>query len=186
MATQPRGEQTGHFVSVEDYISTNYEPDCEFDDGIVVKRNVGEFEHSFLQSILATVFNVNMDPWGVFALTEQRVQIKSTKFLIPDVCVLQVGAHADPIIVEPPLIAIEIMSPEDPSRRLANKAVEYLDFGIKHVWVIDPNARVAFRGTHSGLERIADGEFLVPETPIVIRTAELFDKLDRIRALGSR
>jgi len=48
MATQPIGER---FVSVEEYLSTSYEPDCEYEDGVVVERNLGGFEHSFLQAI---------------------------------------------------------------------------------------------------------------------------------------
>jgi len=82
------------------------------------------------------------------------------------------------------LIAIEILSPEDTIRRAAKKTAEYLQFGIEHVWVIDPNARVAFRGTPAGLERVPSGELMVPETPILVHLAELFEKLDRIRAGG--
>jgi hypothetical protein len=59
MATRPLGEQTGRRISVEEYLRTAYEPDREYDDGLVVERNLGEFEHAFLQTILATVFQRN-------------------------------------------------------------------------------------------------------------------------------
>lgn len=130
MATQPIGDR---FVPVEEYLSTGYEPDCEYDDGVVVERNLGEFEHSFLQTILATIFTNNMDRWGVFGLTEQRVQIAARKYRVPDVCVLRLDAPTGDILTRPPLIAIEIMSPEDTIRRAARKAAEYLQFGIGHV-----------------------------------------------------
>jgi Uma2 family endonuclease len=182
MATQPIGEQSGRFVSVEEYLSTGYEPDCEYDHGVIVERNLGEFEHSFLQIILGTLFTNNMDRWGVFGLTEQRVQIAQRKFLIPDVCVLRMGSPAEDILTHPPLIAIEIMSPEDTMRRAAKKAAEYRQFGIENVWVIDPHSRVAYRGTATGLERVPSGELTVPESPILVRVAELFEKLDRIRS----
>jgi hypothetical protein len=74
------------------------------------------------------------------------------------------------------------MSPEDTMRRAKKKATHSLQFGIEHVWVIDPHARVAYRGTANGLELVPSGELSVPGTPIVIRIAELFKKLDRIRA----
>jgi Uma2 family endonuclease len=188
MATQPISEQPlgSRLISVEEYLSTGYEPDCEYDDGVVVERNLGEFEHSFLQIILGTIFTVNMETWGVFGLTEQRVQIAARKFLIPDVCVLRLGAPAEDILTRPPLIAIEIMSPEDTMRRAAKKAADYLQFGIEHVWVIDPYARVAYRGAANGLERVPGGELTVPGTPILVRIADLFEKLDRIRAGGQR
>jgi len=171
---------------VEEYLSTVYEPDCEYDDGVIVERNLGEFEHSFLQAILATLFTNNMDNWGVFGLTEQRVQIKPRAFFVPDVCVLRVGSPAEDILTRPPLIAIEIMSPEDTVRRAAKKAADYLQFGVEHVWVIDPHARVAYRGAAAGLELVPGGELAVPGTAIRVSIAELFEKLDRIRAGGGK
>ncbi len=72
MATQPVSDR---FIPVEEYLSTGYEPDCEYEDGVIVERNLGEFEHSFLQIFLGTIFTNNIDAWGVYGLTEQRVQI---------------------------------------------------------------------------------------------------------------
>jgi len=177
MATQPFGDR---FVSVEEYLSTGYDPDCEYDDGVVVERKLGEFEHSFLQILLGTLFTVNMDGWGVFGLTEQRVQIKPRRFLVPDVCVLRIGSPREKILTRPPLIVIEIMSPEDIIRGVSGKAVEYLDFGVEFVWVIDPSTRTAYSGTHSGLRPVPSGELSVPGTLILVRIGELFEKLDRM------
>lgn len=186
MATQPIGGPASRLVTVEEYLGTSYEPDCEYDDGLIVERNLGEFEHAFLQAILATIFTNNMDAWGAYGLTEQRVQIAARKFRIPDVCVVRIGAPAEDILTQPPLIAIEILSPEDTIRRATKKAAEYIQFGIEHVWVIEPQARVAYRGTISTLERVPNGELTVPGTPIHIRIAELFEKLDRIRSSGEK
>jgi Uma2 family endonuclease len=177
MATQPLGDR---LVSVEEYLSTGYDPDCEYDDGVVVERNLGEFEHSFLQVLLGTLFTVNMDNWGVFGLTEQRIQIKPRRFLVPDVCVLRVGSPREKILTRPPLIAIEIMSPEDTFRRTSAKSIEYLEFGVENVWVIDPAARAAYNGMHSGLQPVPSGELSVAGTPILVRITELFEKLDRM------
>jgi hypothetical protein len=48
MATQALNERPAgdRFVSVEEYLSTSYEPDCEYDDGVVEERNWGEIEHA--------------------------------------------------------------------------------------------------------------------------------------------
>src|ERR1035441_8217092 len=81
MATQPFVDR---YVPLEEYLSTVYEPDCEYEDGLVVERNLGEFEHSFLQIILGTLFTNNIEAWEAFGLTEQRVQIKLHHYLIPD------------------------------------------------------------------------------------------------------
>lgn len=179
MVTQPI---TNRFVPVGEYLSTSYSPDCEYDEGVVVERNMGEYEHSFLQAVLTTLFTVNMDAWGVYGLPEQRVQIGPRRFLVPDLCVLRVDSPAERILTQPPSITIEILSPEDTIRRAEEKAKEYLRFGVKDVWVIDPYARVAYRGTEAELERVPSGELTVPGTPIVVRTTELFEKLDSMRA----
>jgi Uma2 family endonuclease len=179
MATQPIVDR---FVPLEEYLSTVYEHDCEYDEGVVLERNVGDFAHAFLQAILGTLFTNNMEAWGVFGLTEQRVQIKPRKFLVPDVCVLRLGAETPDILTRPPLIAIEIQSPDDTLPQVAKKASEYLQFGVENIWVIDPRKRVAYRATATGLEVSSDGELAVAGTPILVRVAELFEKLDRIRA----
>jgi Uma2 family endonuclease len=179
MATQPVSDR---FVPVEEYLSTSYEPDREYDDGVVVERNLGEIEHSLLQTLLGTLFTNQMDAWGVFGLTEQRIQLSPGRFVVPDVCVVPVGAPWQKILTDPPLVAIEILSPEDTLRRAEVKAREYLQFGVEHVWVIDPYARVAYRAATRGLELQANGELSVPATPIVVRLADLFEKLDRVRA----
>lgn len=182
MATQPIADR---FVPVEEYLSTSYSPDCEYEEGAVVERNVGEFEHSFLQVLLGTLFTVNSEAWGVYGLPEQRVQISPTRFFVPDLCVVPLG-RCEKIVTTPPLIAIEILSPEDTIRRAEEKAQEYLRFGVQHVWVIDPYARVAYRGTQTELERVPGGELTVPGTSILVRTAELFENLDAMRARSER
>jgi Uma2 family endonuclease len=178
MATQPIGDR---FVPVEEYLSTGYDPDCEYDNGVIVERNLGEIEHAYLQTLLATLFTVRAAEWNVLALTEQRVQITSRRFLVPDVCVLRLGALWESILTHPPLIAIEIMSPEDTIRRTSAKAAEYLEFGVEHMWVIDPSARVAYRGTSSGLELVRSGELTVSGSAILVSATELFEKLDKAR-----
>ena len=168
------------FVPVEEYLSTAYEHDCEYDNGVIVERPLGEFEHAYLQTLLATIFTNNMEAWRVFGLTEQRVQINPSRFLVPDICVLRVDWPRESILTHPPLITIEILSPEDTMRRVRTKVAQYLAFGVEHAWVIDPYEREAYRGTEAGLVLIPSGEFTVPGTPIQVRLADLFDKMDKI------
>jgi Uma2 family endonuclease len=183
MATLPIADR---FVSEEEYLSHCYEPDCDYDDGLIVGRNVGEFDHSFLQTILSSVFTANMDIWAVYALTEQRVCIAPRKYRIPDVCVLRLEAPVEDILTHPPLIAIEILSSEDCLRRVERKAFEFCAFGVPEVWVIDPRKRRAYRCTEDGLAEVEGGVMSVPGTPILVRVQELFEKLDHMRARSGK
>ena len=177
MATQPAFDNR---VSVEEYLSTVYEHDCEYVDGVIEERDLGEFEHAFLQGILAAIFNNHRAEWGVICLPEQRVQTQRDHFRVPDMTILRAGLTRERILTHPPLLVIEIQSPEDSLRRTAAKSAEYLAFSIEHVWVIDPAARVGYRGTANGLELARSGELAIPETPIHIVLADLFAELDRV------
>jgi Uma2 family endonuclease len=177
MATQPAFD---HPISVEEYLSTVFEHDCEYVDGVIEERDLGEFEHAYIQGILIGLFLQNRDAWGVYPLPEQRVQTQKTHFRVPDVTVLRAGTPRESILTHPPLLVIEVQSPEIPLRQTAVKAKEYLVFGIEHVWVIDPYARAAYRGTANGLELTRSGELAIPDTPIRIVLSDLFAELDRV------
>jgi Uma2 family endonuclease len=177
MATQPAYERT---VPVEEYLSTEYEHDCEYVDGVIEERDMGEFEHAYVQGLLTTLFNNHRADWGVYSLPEQRVQTQKRHFRVPDVCVLRTGSVREPILTHPPLLAIEIQSPDQALRRTETKAAEYLAFGIEHVWVIDPYARVGYRATESGLALVRDGIFTIPDSPIRLELAAVFAELDEV------
>jgi len=177
MATQPAFD---HPISAEEYLSAVYEHDCEFVDGVIEERDLGEFEHSFLQLFLGSIFVNHRVDWGVVAVSEQRVQTQQRRFRVPDLAVIRVGLPRERILTRPPLLVIEIQSPEDTLRRTAAKSAEYLAFGIVHAWVIDPNARVAYRGVGDSLELVRSGELTIPDTPIRIVLADLFAELDKV------
>ena len=177
MATQPVFDRP---VSVEEYLSMEFEHDCEYVDGRIEERDLGEFEHAYLQGILITLFNNRRADWGVYALPEQRVRTSETHFRVPDIAVLREGSVRESVLTHPPLLAIEVQSPDIPLRKTELKAAEYLAFGIEHVWVIDPYARVAYRGAVNGLELVRDAELCIPGTPIRVSPQELFAEMDRI------
>ncbi len=47
---------TSALVSVKEYLNTSYRPDCDYVDGHVVERNLGELDHSDLQTEIAFFF----------------------------------------------------------------------------------------------------------------------------------
>jgi Uma2 family endonuclease len=178
MATQPIAEP---LVSLEEYLNSDFQPDREFNDGVIEERNLGEFDHAFLQTMLATLFNNHMGDWGVFALAETRIQLNPKRCLIPDVAVMRMGIRREPVLSGPPLIAIEVMSTGDRLRKAERKAQEYLDFGVENVWVIEPGGkrkRAVYRGTRSGLELVPSGELAVAGTPILVDVQAIFNQLD--------
>ena len=63
----------------------------------------------------------------------------------PDVAYFDDVQTAEDILAEyakvPPVVAVEVLSPDDRVNRVALKVDEYLAFGVKQVWVVDPEAR---------------------------------------------
>ena len=147
---------TPTLTPVSEYLSTTYRPDREFLDGIISERNVGEFDHSRLQSLLTIYLGVREKQWGILVLTEQRVQVKSSKFRIPDVCVV-VGPHTgEQILTKPPFLCIEILSKDDRMSEMQERIDDYLDFGVHSVWVFDPRKQRAFVFTKGGMTEPTD------------------------------
>src|SRR5439155_17401401 len=121
---------TSTLVSVKEYLNTSYRPDCDYVDGRVVERNVGELDHSDLQTEIAVYFRLRGKQWGVHAFVEQRVQVSPTRFRIPDVCVTLGPKPTEQIFRTPPFLAIEILSKRDRKRDVQERVDDYLRFGV--------------------------------------------------------
>src|ERR1700680_3644377 len=118
-------------ISVEEYRRTSYRPDCDYVDGEVLERNVGERDHSTLQKKLILYLGIREVELGISVFPEQRVQVSKTRFRIPDVCVT-VGVRTEQILTKPPFICIEILSPEDRWPRIQQRIDDYLAMGVPY------------------------------------------------------
>lgn len=176
MATLPNSEE---LWTVREYLRSSWSPDREYVDGRIEERNLGEKEHSILQRFLTILFGTHRSDWRVEVFPELRTQTQTTRFRVPDVLVVRSGEKFERYVTAPPLIAIEILSPEDSLRAMQEKAAEYRLFGIEHIWIIDPQPRIAYRYTGSALEEVRNGELSVPGTPIRVVLNEMFAELDR-------
>ena len=169
---------TATFIPIDVYLHTTYRPDCDYIDGEVRERNVGEISHSFLQSLLAAIFNRNSRTWQVVAGTELRIQVAPNRFRIPDVCVKRRSDPSDPILRIAPLICIEVLSPDDTLSSMQDRFDDYFQMGVPHVWLLDPYRRRGYTATKTSLEEAASGELTVPGTPIRLALPEVFAELD--------
>ena len=163
---------TGSLVSVREYLSTSYRPDCDYVDGVVLERNLGEYDHARLQRELLVYFHARRREWGVCVVPEQRVQVSATRFRVPDLCVL-LGEPEEQIFTKPPFICIEILSPEDRLAQMRQRVEDYLNFGVPYVWILDPTTRQAWRCTGTGTQEVTELRTEAPET--VVPLAALFD-----------
>jgi Uma2 family endonuclease len=160
--------RTDTLVSEEEYLSTVYEPDCEYEDGVLIERNVGEEKHSWLQAALGAYFFRRRKLWNIEVYTEQRNRIRQAKYMLPDVCVVRGPRPTEQVFSAPPLIWIEILSSEDRPIRVNQKVRQVLEFGVPNVWVIDPETLEAEIHTQQGSRKVEDGILRVDGTPIEV------------------
>jgi Uma2 family endonuclease len=131
---------TAHLVSAEEYLEMSFEHDAEFADGKIIERPIPTFEHSYVQNFIGSRLEEQVDPPQSFALTEQRIRVRRDKYRLADICVVdQRPAPEDrSIIIHPPHLCVEILSPDDDYRDMLQRIDEYLDLGVPWIWIIDP------------------------------------------------
>lgn len=161
-------------VPLETYLHTVYRPDCEYIDGELRERNVGEKNHSRMQMDLCRVFYEHEREWQIEALPALRVQVSPTRFRVPDLTVLRADAPDEQIITHPPLIAIEILSPSDSLLGMREKIEDYLAFPIPNIWIVDPSDRMGYIcRSGSFREWQPSSRLSVPGTDIALNLARL-------------
>lgn len=169
---------TAALIPVSEYLTQMYHPDCDYLDGELRERNVGEQPHSELQAIITRIFGQHRKDWAIRVLTEQRVQITPTRYRIPDICVLSRTDPKDRIVSWAPLLCIEVLSEEDRMSAIQTKIEEFYSIGVRNMWVLDPWKRVAYYASPQGFQQPSDGTLRVEGTPIEISLAEVFAELD--------
>jgi Uma2 family endonuclease len=158
-------------ISLHEYLSTSYQPDCEFVDGEIRERNVGKYEHARVQALLARWFGNHEQEWGIQVVTEQRIQVSSTRIRIPDVTLLSLGTQPE-VITDPPLLIIEILSPDDSYSNIQERTHDYRSMGVETIWIIDPTTRTG--RMCSGTDWIESIRLEVKGRPLFVDLTEIF------------
>jgi Uma2 family endonuclease len=169
-------------IPVSEYLRTSYRPDCDYVDGELQERNVGERPHSFVQQIISAIFYNNRRAWGIVSAAELRVHVTRNRYRIPDICVMRRSDPADAIVQKAPLICIEVLSPEDRLNRVLERFADYTAMGVEHLWLIDPITRHAWTISNDGSQQRVHEVFTVEGTPIRVDLAEVFAELDDMQS----
>ncbi|MGA3188100.1 MAG: Uma2 family endonuclease [Bryobacteraceae bacterium] len=131
-------------MDVSEYLRTSFEgPDCEYLDGEIVERNIGEIPHSDVQSNLIGLLRQLRSRLGLRVLPETRIQISERRYRVPDIAVWRNDDIGTGIPTVAPFLVVEILSPEDRMVRMLPKIQEYLSIGVEWVWIVDPQEQSA-------------------------------------------
>jgi Uma2 family endonuclease len=162
-------------IPLSEYLETAYRPDCEYIDGEILERNVGNWSHARIQWLLALWFGSHESIWNVIGSTEQRLRVSVTRIRVPDLVVLRPGPQPD-VLEAPPLLVIEILSPDDSYSSIQERCQDYLAMGVETVWIVDPKTRSGRMCLSSGW--VAAERLEVAGTPIHVSLDQLFAQLE--------
>jgi Uma2 family endonuclease len=163
-------------IPVEEYLRTTYRPDCDYLDGEVWERNLGEKDHSKLQREIVFYFRSREREWRVFCFPEQRVQVGPRRYRIPDVCVVLEKEPDEQVFRDPPFICIEILSKDDTLVAMQERIDDYFAFGVPYVWVIHPGTRRAWIYTKSAITEAKDGVLKTENPVLAVPLAEILPR----------
>ena len=163
---------TAALVPLDSYLSHTMDSDCDYLEGRLVERNVGEISHGDAQG--RTYAFVLFNKRAFWAGVEIRVQVSSNRFRIPDVVIVRGGRPQGRIITLPPEVAVEVLSPDDRAIDIQDKVDDYLGFGIPVVWLIDPERQRAWIHTREGAHEVLDGVLRNPAGDLEVPLSAVF------------
>lgn len=165
-------------ISIDEYLASSYEPDLEFVDGVLEEKNMGDWDHSFLQALITAWFVNHRDEWKINVLTEYRTRTSKTRVRLPDICVVRQGEPVERVRVTAPLLCLEILSPEDRPGRVMKRLDDLVAMGAENLWIVDPSDRSAATYTGFGMKPVDGTRLQIAGTPIYLDVGEMFRALD--------
>lgn len=162
-------------LTAGEYLRTSYSPDCDYVDGELQARNVGELDHAEVQGALVQWFRNHGKEWNIRTLPEIRIQITPTRFRVADVCLISHNESAEQVLQRPPIAVVEVLSPEDRISRYQERFQDHRQMGIRHIWVVDPQTRRGYDcSTGSWIETTS---LSVENSPVAVNLSVIFAEL---------
>ncbi|MDX2181890.1 MAG: Uma2 family endonuclease [Bryobacteraceae bacterium] len=154
-------------ISPEEYLATKYEWEPEYVHGELVERPMPTYVHSAIGYRIEGKFETA----GLAHGHDVRCKLEPGVFRLPDVAAWTKRPTTTPV-EEVPLVVVEILSPDDRYADLLDKLREYQNWGVPHIWVVDPMHKLlqVFRG-----RSLTEADALsIPEHNLSLTAAEIF------------
>ncbi len=171
-------------MSVEEYLSTSFRPDMELVGGELKEKPVVAPVHGTTQSLLSLWFGLHDEEWQIHCMVETRTQVTGDNVRLPDVAITIDGPLPKKVLLDPPLIAIEVLSASDTFVELEERAAEYASMGTRNIWLIDPETSRAWVFAQGSWQKSAEPRLSVEDSPVYLDLEWLWRKLERARGAG--
>ena len=159
-------------VSVSEYLGTEYDPNCEYIDGVLVEKPMPTSRHSRTQGKILALIDSRFPEFWVG--TELTVQVREMKFLVPDIAVQDASMVQEPYPIEPIVLCVEVLSPGDSLKETLAKCEDYHAWGTVNTWVVDPVACRAWQYIKGSAPMEIDPAGELQAGPIHVPIADIF------------
>lgn len=163
-------------MTLDQYLQTSFEVEADFVNGFLEPRNVGEYPHSSLKGQLASALSSFEQETGTVGVLGISLLVAPNRVRICDVALLRRSAPSHHPISTPPLLCAEVMSSDDQLSQVERVLRDYVTMGVEHIWLLDPQARLAYTYDRKGLHP-GEPELSVSGTGIRVNPAALFDQI---------
>lgn len=169
---------TATYLSLEEFhrLYDGAKPAYEYWFGEAIQKPMPTILHSALTSVLVMLLRTR----GWFTFPEATIRMVPNAAPVPDL-VANRKPLPGPYPTQPFDICIEILSPGDRLKSTIEKGKHYLSWGIRNVWIIDPESRTAWmlNPEHpDGVWVHPDGNLIAEDTQIPL--PEMFAEVDRM------
>lgn len=173
--------QSNPAVSVDQYLNASYHPDVEYVDGVLIERGMPSHLHGIFQALLAAYFHTYRREFGFVVATEARTRIvERARYRVPDVVITPLPFEPDRVITKTPWIVVEIESPGDTAAEQRRRLRDYVQVGVPHPVLLDPEESIAYRFERGSLIETAFRSLDLPTGQLPFDTRALFEQLAEV------
>lgn len=166
---------TTGLISVEEYLRTDYEPNCEYLDGVLRRKTMPTYNHGMLEFRFCELIKaLNLGYRGV---PEQTLRLNETRYLIPDVAVQRLSELQRPYPTRPIALCIEILSPDDRFGEVLSKCEEYHAWGVPVCWLADPDRQECWMYEAGGRPQLVARNGILIAHEMEIKVSDVFAAL---------
>jgi Uma2 family endonuclease len=161
-------------MSLSDYKRSHFEPERELVNGELIPKPMGTLEHMKMeQRILHLLERFEKRGQGIVVhelsiCRGEDVRIPDLVFALPD------ARFEDGILVDAPLICLEVLSPSQSPKELFAKCEVYHQWGVPYCWVIDPIKKIAWEYHQGSSLRLLSEQDQLTAGDIAIQATEIF------------
>src|SRR5579885_3072127 len=123
-------------ITPEQYLATPYDWEPDYVHGELVEKPLPNRVHGGLQQRLGVL----LDHAG-YCCVEVRHRLAEDLFRRPDVLLFEGAGPTELVPKSPPMVIVEITSPDDTVHELLEKCEEYRVWSVPNIWVVEPEPR---------------------------------------------